>query len=118
MLVDCFYEAVKTDDLLAGIFADAVRDWDTHLPNMYRFWESVLFDKRSYKGNPMLAHIALSKSHALTKVHFERWMELWTSTVQSLFGGYYADLAVQRAELMANLMQFKIEQSMNSGFVQ
>ncbi len=118
LLVDSFYSLVKKDDLLGDIFSRAIGNWDTHLPKMYRFWESVLFDKKSYRGNPMLVHIALNKSYPLNKVHFERWMELWTETVGSLFVGFHADLALQRAGLMAKLMQFKIAQSAKPGFVQ
>jgi len=38
--------------------------------------ESILLDKKGYKGNPMLKHIELNRKEALTAVHFDRWIEL------------------------------------------
>lgn len=41
-LIDSFYEEVKKDVLIGGIFHCAVSDWKKHLEKMYTFWQTVL----------------------------------------------------------------------------
>ncbi|MGI9242640.1 MAG: group III truncated hemoglobin, partial [Verrucomicrobiales bacterium] len=41
-LVDRFYEKIRSDEKLGPIFNELVDvDWDTHLPKMYDFWDTV-----------------------------------------------------------------------------
>src|SRR5207244_12254087 len=52
-LVDAFYTKVNCDELLAPIFNETANvDWSTHLPTMYRFWESLLFGSGNYQAAP------------------------------------------------------------------
>lgn len=68
-LVDSFYAKVGRDDLLAPVFNDFAHvDWATHLPIMYRFWESMLFSAGSYEGAPFPKHAVLP----VQKEHFAR----------------------------------------------
>ena len=92
--------------------------WQAHLPIMYSFWASVLLGDASYKGNVMHKHIDLNKSKSLEKSQFETWVNLFSKTIDELFEGEIADEAKRRANLMSDLMQFKIEQSQNHGFIQ
>lgn len=109
-LVNSFYEDVRKDGLIGHIFNTIIgSDWSHHLPIMYRFWESVLLSKPGYEGNPVKKHIDLDKQISLQKEHFERWLTLWTKTVDSLFSGEIADLAKNRASLMANLINIKVD---------
>ena len=111
MLVDRFYEKVKTDKVIGFIFNDIVRvKWERHLPTMYDFWENTLFYTGNYNGNPMEMHTRLNKLVPLTPKHFERWTDLFTRTVDELFIGEKADLAKQRAVSIATVMQIKILQ--------
>ena len=111
MLVDRFYEKVKTDKIIGFIFNDIVRvKWERHLPTMYDFWENTLFYTGNYNGNPMEIHTRLNKIVPLTPKHFERWTDLFTRTVDELFSGEKADLAKQRAVSIATVMQIKILQ--------
>lgn len=95
-MVDTFYLAVRHDSLLGPIFAGAIGDqWTPHLAKMKAFWSSVLLASRTYKGNPMIAHLKLP---LLTAGHFERWLELWRATAARLCSQDLAQLFVQRAE--------------------
>jgi len=77
ILVNRFYELVRKDSLIGPIFEDVAKvDWDEHLPVMYQFWESILFDTGGFKGNPMVKHITLSKKTSVEAVHIERWLNL------------------------------------------
>jgi len=87
-LVDQFYGKIKTDDLLGDIFNGIIQDeWPSHLDKMYRFWETVLLDKHTYKGSPFLPHAQLP----VEKKHFERWLSLFTETVDDYFFGEKAE---------------------------
>ena len=109
-LVDTFYEKVKQDVLIGHFFNKVVvLTWDIHMPIMYNFWESVLLTKPVYKGNPMLKHIALDKKEKLLPEHFDQWLKLWKETVDTLYKGEKAELAKERAEMIAKLMQHKIK---------
>ena len=75
---------------------------------MYDFWESILFGKAIYKGNPMLTHFALNEQTSLQTEAFETWKNLFFQTVDDLFVGENADLIKQKAQSIADLMHFKI----------
>lgn len=110
LLVDTFYDSVKTHSLLGPIFnVTANVNWETHLPKMYSFWSSLLLGEHSFSGNPMATHIALSKNIPLTTLEFSAWIELFNATVDNLFEGEKAEEAKTRAANIARLMLFKIE---------
>lgn len=108
-LINAFYDKVKQDDLIGFIFNDVAKvNWQKHLPVMYDFWESIIFFSNKYSGNPMAVHIHLNQLVQLSKKHFERWLSLFTGTVDELFEGSYASLAKEKAKGIATIMQHKI----------
>ena len=108
-LVNSFYDAVRGDDILAPIFDDIAQvDWNAHLPKMYDFWETVLFGKAAFRGNPLAVHLGLSQQVRLSGREFSRWLALFTATVDSLFDGPVAAEAKTRAERIAAVMQHHI----------
>jgi len=116
LLINTFYDSVKKDELIGHIFNKAIgNDWSHHLPVMYNFWDMVLFTTPGYAGSPVKAHVDLHKTMPLHKEHFDRWLVLWNETVDLLFSGEYADMAKNKAALMANLIHMKVEMS-NNGF--
>jgi hemoglobin len=109
LLVNSFYDKVKADNVIGYIFNDIAKvNWEKHLPVMYNFWENVIFFTGSYNGNPMTAHVKMHSLVHFTTEHFERWIKLFTSTVDELFEGDKAELAKQRAISIATVMQLKI----------
>ncbi len=111
-LVDSFYRKVKSDEVIGPIFQDELNfKWDSHIPVMYRFWESILLGSQTYSGNPMLVHITLHQRTPLTESHFTRWLKLWQETVEDLFEGEKATEAVTRAKAIASLIQIKTKAS-------
>ncbi len=109
VLINSFYDLVKKDDTIGYIFKEIIgEDWSHHLPVMYDFWNMVLFSKPGYAGNPTKKHVELDKKTPLTKAHFDRWLSLWNETVDRLYTGELADLAKNRASLMANLISMKV----------
>ena len=111
-LVRTFYDSVFEDTVIGYIFTEVADvDWDAHFPVMFDFWEMVLFGKANYKGNPMTKHIDLNRTVRLSQDHFDRWLELWGNTIDSLFEGERAEMAKSRAKSMALLMMHKIEET-------
>jgi hemoglobin len=102
LLVNEFYEKVLKDDLLAPVFQHI--DLPHHLPVLYNFWSSVLLGDQSYKSNPFQKHIDLP----ITTTHFDRWLLLFTGTVDEYFAGEKAAEAKQRALSIAGIFQHKL----------
>lgn len=109
-LVNHFYKKVDADPVIGFFFNSVAKvQWDSHLPKMYSFWETLLFGQISYKGNPMAAHFPINARHPIKKEHFEHWLKLWTESVETLFHGEMADLAIYKAGNIARLMAHKME---------
>ena len=110
-LINAFYDKVKKDAVIGFIFNDVAKvNWEVHLPVMYDFWENILFFTGGYNGNPIIVHQHLNKHITLTKEHFERWLKLFTQTVDELFDGAKATLTKQRAISIAAVIKIKILQ--------
>lgn len=108
-LISSFYEKATKDELIGEFFTTViVIDWEKHVPRITDFWESVLFASPTYKGNPILAHQDLNEKKAITKQHFDRWVELFCETVDENFEGEKAVLAKNRGRSIATVMQIKL----------
>lgn len=109
VLVNSFYDKVKTSEI--GFFFEEIAkvNWEKHLPKMYIFWESVLFATVKFDGNPMGAHFPINEIIPMEKKHFEAWLKLWKETVDENFSGEIAESAKNKAENIAKLMSFKME---------
>ena len=112
-LVDAFYEKVRRDELLSPIFNERIQNrWPQHLKKMYSFWQTVLLNEQTYSGSPFPPHAQLPINHS----HFEKWIELFVSTIDELFKGDKATEANWRASKMAEMFQSKIECYRDKGF--
>lgn len=118
VLVARFYEKVKGDDLIGDIFNNELFfRWDTHIPIMIDFWESVLLGSAKYRGNTIRVHIELNKKHLLKPEHFARWQKLFFETLDEYFTGPKVGEAKNKVKLMEALMQTRIAQSNNRNFI-
>jgi hemoglobin len=110
LLINSFYEDVRKDETIGYIFNTIIGDdWSHHLPIMYNFWDMVLFTTPGYAGSPVKTHVDMDKTMPLKKEHFDRWLVLWNETIDRLFAGEMADMAKNKAALMANLIHMKVE---------
>ena len=80
-------------------------NWDKHLDKMYRFWQTILLNKHNYKGSPFPPHANLP----VDKTHFNRWISLFTESIDHNFTGEKAEEAKDRASKMAQVFEFKIQ---------
>jgi hemoglobin len=112
LLVDTFYSQVQKDDLIGPIFNGKIGNkWPEHLEKMYRFWQTILLEEHTYSGSPFPPH----KQLPVAKEHFDRWMEIFTSTTDELFAGATAEEAKLRAKNMAEMFNYKINYFRNAG---
>jgi len=105
LLVNTFYEKVREDETLADLFNNRIGNrWSEHLEKMYRFWQTVLLGEHTYFGAPFPPHADLPVEH----FHFEKWLELFHTTVDELFEGKKAEEAKWRGNRMAEVFESKI----------
>lgn len=100
-----FYRDVAQDDLLGPIFAGAHVDWPSHLDKLTDFWAWQLLGEPGYEGNPLRAHEPIDAMRPFTDEHFQRWLDLFTETVDLNYRGPQAELAKHRAHLMARALR-------------
>ena len=105
-LIDAFYTNARPDPLLAQFFTDV--DWPHHTRRIVAFWKAILFGDPKYQGDPMSAHIQLHRRLPMAQRHFDRWLELFTGTVDELFVGPKAEGAKNRARSIAAVMAHKV----------
>ena len=111
LLVDSFYDKVRSDELLGPIFERVIQNrWPVHLDKMYRFWQTVLLEEHTYSGSPFAPHAVLP----VDKSHFEEWIRLFFETIDENFTGKKAIEAKWRAAKMADMFQYKIEYYQNT----
>ena len=109
VLVDRFYDRVRADALLGPIFDGVARvNWETHLPKLYDFWDTVMFRANTFRGNLIGAHARLIPAAAMGKELFDHWLGLFRKTVAENFDGPNAEHIVRCAEDMANVIYSKI----------
>ncbi|MBI2722345.1 MAG: group III truncated hemoglobin [Bacteroidetes bacterium] len=80
-------------------------DFEKHIPHIVAFWAFVLLDEEGYKTNVFDKHINLPiKPHM-----FDIWLKTFTDSVNELYIGEKADMAKQRATVLAFTFKSKWE---------
>ncbi len=112
-LVSQFYKKVRNEPVLGPIFNKSIKVWPIHLNRITDFWETSLLNAKTYDGNPVVSHQKLDKAENQTieMYHFGLWINLWKETVNELYQGEIADLAIRRAKNMASILFIKMFES-------
>ena len=106
-----FYDKLLVDDVVGYLFTEVIDlDLEEHFHQLVDFWEVQLLEGGRYQGNPMKVHMDLHFKEALTKAHFDRWLEHFNNSVDEHFEGTKAHLAKERALSIATVMEIKIAQ--------
>ncbi len=110
LLVSSFYEKVRKNKDIGHFFNDTITDWEEHLEKLTDFWESNLFFKAKYKGNPVHTHNRVDKQfhHGIQMEHFGVWINLWMENLDEHFAGELADRAKNNARKMASHLYLNI----------
>ena len=115
LLVRTFYVKVRKDEVLGPIFNGIIADWESHLELLTDFWETQLFLKRKYHGNPVIVHQEVDEkmNHSIGPEHFGLWLNLWFATIDELFDGETAWIAKNRAQKMSTMLYMQMYQHRN-----
>lgn len=104
--VDAFYARMLADEVLAPIFVDVAQiDLAVHLPHIKAYWAKLLLGERDYTRHTMNIHRALHAKRSLRPSDFERWLNLFTATVDAGYIGPKAEQAKRVAKAIAGNMQ-------------
>ena len=99
-----FYQDVAQDDLLGPMFNDVAQvDWAEHLPKLAAFWCRALLGIPGYQGNPFRAHVLVHAQVPFTPAHFQRWLELFTETIELGWQGPNCNKALALAHNVARV---------------
>ncbi|WP_222440211.1 group III truncated hemoglobin [Arthrobacter alpinus] len=108
-LVETFYTRAFADPLIGPIFTEVVHmDLVRHMPIMADFWQTVLFKAGLYSRNALKIHVDIHVKEPLTLAHFNRWLQLWSTTVDELFSGEKAEMAKVQAHLIAGSLHRRV----------
>ena len=112
-LVCSFYAKVRVDEVLGPIFNGIITDWESHIALLTDFWDTQLFLKRKYHGNPIKAHNEVDEKmkHNTTPEHFGLWLNLWFQTIDELFMGDNAFIAKNRARQISSMLYLQMFQN-------
>jgi hemoglobin len=108
-LVGAFYGRALIDPIIGFLFTDVAKlDLEEHVPRITNFWDTILLGSRSYGGGAFRPHVELHFKVPLTRGHFDRWLYLWTLTVDELFAGERAELAKSHAVRVAAAFESRL----------
>jgi hemoglobin len=104
--VELFYRRLLADERLAPIFVDVAElDLAEHLPRIEDYWCKLLLGEQGYRRHTMAIHRQLHGRRLLAAEDFERWLEVFSTTVDRHFAGERAERAKQVAAAIAANMQ-------------
>ncbi len=107
--VDRFYARLLADPQLAPIFLDVAHiDLAVHLPHIKNYWCKLLLGERAYSRHTMDIHRRLDRLRPLEAEDFQRWLALFTATVDEYYSGERASRAKALAATIAANMQHSL----------
>jgi hemoglobin len=107
-VLNAFYKKVFTDPVIGHFFTIIVPlDLEKHIPLITDFWESIIFNTQNYRKNVMEIHHNINRQSSIKKEHLDRWVEIFSQTIDEFHEGDKARLMKQRARSVATLMEIK-----------
>ncbi|WP_233558527.1 group III truncated hemoglobin [Aquimarina sp. BL5] len=111
-LMWAFYKKALKDPTIGLFFTEIAQiNLEDHIPHITDFWEQQLFYTGNYKKNVLLIHQNLHQKKIIEKIHFDTWLGVFTTTVDSNFRGVKAELMKTRALSIATVIQLKTKQN-------
>jgi len=109
-VINEFYKKILNDDEISYVFNSVFnKGWETHISQICDFWELTLLGTGKYNGNPMKKHLDFNKQLNITRIHLEKWLFHWNTTLDNNYEGENTNELKKRAKLIGELILFKIE---------
>jgi hemoglobin len=102
-MIRSFYASLLTNEEIKPVFANT--DFEKHMPHMIAFWSFILLDEAGYTTNVFEKHLHLG----IKREHFAIWLEHFEKNIKDQFEGPKAELALQRAQLIAYTFENKLK---------
>jgi hemoglobin len=102
-MIRSFYASLLTNEEIKPVFANT--DFEKHMPHMIAFWSLILLDEAGYTTNVFDKHANLP----IKREHFAIWLQHFEKNIKTQFEGPKADLAIQRAQLIAYTFENKLK---------
>ncbi|MBP6725216.1 MAG: group III truncated hemoglobin [Halioglobus sp.] len=104
--IDSFYQRLLADERLAPIFLDvAAIDIAVHLPHIKDYWCKLLMGEKSYRRHTMNIHRELHSRQPLQPGDFQRWLALFSATLDENYAGEGTERALRVAAAIAANME-------------
>jgi len=108
-LVIHFYREVALDDLLGPVFGEVAEvDWAVHIPRLIDYWSQVLLGEPGYDGAILAAHRSVHGLEPFRLELFERWYDLFVTSVDGRWEGPQAERAKAHAARTAAILARRI----------
>ena len=115
-LVEGFYRRVRQDARLGPVFENRIghtdAEWQPHLEKIEAFWANVMLGARSYRGNPMQAHMAVP---GIQPSDFGIWLDLFEETACDLLPGGKAQAFVVMARRIGASLSMGLQRVKGDG---
>jgi len=104
-LMTAFYDKAFADDVIGYYFTEVTHlNLEKHMPVIVNFWETILLKSNTYHNNAMEAHRHIHSLSPFKAEHFQRWVKIFTETVDELFSGDVAENAKLKATSVGSAM--------------
>ena len=100
-LIDAFYQRLLQIEGMPRVFEGL--NFEQHKPRIVQFWAFVLLDESGYTTNVFDKHLHLPIHWQM----FQQWLQTFVATVNDLFEGERAQMAIQRATVLTFTFESK-----------
>ena len=103
-MVILFYTNILKDEIVGPFFIEKLGDdlkndqWVPHIELLTDFWASIALGDTTYRGNPFAPHMQIQN---LSRVAFQRWLELFSQTLDKIYVPQIAEQFKQRSTTIA-----------------
>ena len=103
-MVILFYTNILKDEIVGPFFIEKLGDdlknylWVQHIELLTDFWASIALGDTTYRGNPFAPHMQIQN---LSRVAFQRWLELFSQTLDKIYIPQIAEQFKQRSTTIA-----------------
>lgn len=110
-IIKKFYNKLINDDEMYIFFDHFVKNntLSHHLEIITDFWEDILFGTYQYKNNPMQKHLDFANKLPFSEIHFQKWLDYFSTTIDNHFSGNKAIIMKNRAVSISTIMQIKLK---------